>query len=62
MKFIGAAALATRQRRERRHGPLDRNETLSAFKRRGDTPLPIIIVALSNFDPSRATSFVASWR
>ncbi len=24
MKFIGAAALATRQRRERRHGPFDR--------------------------------------
>jgi hypothetical protein len=34
----------------------------SAFKRSGDTLLPIIIVALSNSDPSRATSFAASRR
>jgi hypothetical protein len=33
MKFIGAAALATRQRRERRHGPFDRNEAFAVVER-----------------------------
>jgi hypothetical protein len=33
MKFIGAADLATRQRRERRHGPFDRNEAFAVVER-----------------------------
>jgi hypothetical protein len=33
MKFIGAAALATRQRRERRHGSFDRNEAFAVVER-----------------------------